>query len=81
MGCITVHYRWSTVSHHHTHVTSSHSYHYKYSHDCGDAKEKFSIQSAGKAFNYGFFNDAIGREEVIAVFSKVLVCTCQMYIE
>ena len=63
MGCITVHYRWPTVSYV---IESPHSYHYKYlyRHDCGDAKKKFSIQSAGKAFNYAFFNDAIGREEV-----------------
>ena len=47
-----------------SYIESLHSFHYKYSHDYGDAKEKFSIQSAGKAFNYGFFNDAIGREEV-----------------
>ncbi|XP_065897800.1 putative glutaminase 2 [Dysidea avara] len=32
--------------------------------DCGDAKERFSIQSAGKAFNYGILNDLIGRDNL-----------------
>ena len=58
-------------------ITLPHNHHLKCRHDFGDAMEKFSIQSAGKAFNYGFFNDSIGREEVILSVYVFLWIICK----